>query len=155
MNKPSEPAREVISRQPMPVVERAPEREIRESTPLRPMSPRPTPPMARPIPATKSPDDLKAILRTMVAKTTVEREEKQTKNQQSLKGTLADILAKNKEKAVQSAPEVQKPAAAQPPRENAPTPTQVQSTGSAREPQVRQPFEVSEDALRKVFKGES
>ena len=65
--------------------------------------------------ATKSADDLKSILRTMTAKNIAEKQEKQTQNQQSLKGTLAEVLAKNNEK---------------------------------------QPFEVPEDTLRKVLKGE-
>ncbi len=72
----------------------------------RPFAPRP------PVVA-KNAEDLKTILRTMTAKTDVEREQKQTQNKQSLKGTLAEVISKNK-----------------------------------------QPFEVSEDSLRKVLKGD-
>lgn len=51
----------------------------------------------------------------MTAKSGEEREKKQEQNQQSLKGALTDVLAKNKEK---------------------------------------QPFEISEDKLREVLKGD-
>jgi hypothetical protein len=75
----------------------------------------------------KTPEDLKTILRTMTSKTVVEREQKQTQNQQSLKGALADILAKDK------------PAAMKP----------------SRAEEEKKPFEVPEDTLRKVLKGET
>ena len=88
-----------------------------------------TPPV-HPTPPAKSAEDLKSILRTMTAKTSVEKEQKQTHNQQSLKGALADVLKKDE----------QKPAAAEPPRAEVP---------------ANQPFEVPEDALRKVLRGES
>ena len=65
------------------------------------------------VPVQKSADDLKTILRNMTAKTNVDREQKQTQNKLSLKGTLADVISKNK-----------------------------------------QPFEVSEDKLRDVLKGD-
>ena len=81
--------------------------------------------------ATKSPEDLKSILRAMTAKNTVEREHKQTQNQQSLKGVLAEVLQK-------STQEVQKPVAVSPPRA-----------------EEKKPFEVSEDTLRKVLKGDA
>jgi len=68
---------------------------------------------SRPPVVAKSAEDLKTILRNMTAKTDVEREQKQTQNKQSLKGTLADVISKNK-----------------------------------------QPFEVSENDLRKVLKGD-
>lgn len=70
-------------------------------------------PSTRPVPPQKTADDLKTILRNMTAKTGVEKEKKQTEHQQSLKGALTDVLAKNK-----------------------------------------QPFEVSEDKLRDVLKGD-
>ncbi len=53
------------------------------------------PPTPRPPVATKSADDLKSILRTMTVKTDIEKEEKQLQNKQSLKGALADVLARN------------------------------------------------------------
>jgi hypothetical protein len=46
---------------------------------------------------TKSPDDLKAILRKMTAKNSEEKEQKQTNNQQSLKGALHEVLTKEKQ----------------------------------------------------------
>jgi hypothetical protein len=78
----------------------------------RPVAPLPPRPQTI-VPVQKSADDLKTILRNMTAKTDVEREQKQTQNKQSLKGTLADVISKNK-----------------------------------------QPFEVSEDKLRDVLKGD-
>ena len=86
------------------------------------------------MPPTKSPDDLKAILRAMTAKNGAEKEQKQAQNQQSLKGTLADVLGRNKQEGTAGnkpdIPDIQKPT-------------------------EKQPFEVPEDALRKVLKGES
>ena len=125
--------------QKKPPVNRPPiQKEIRRETEAKPFIPPPTnvrPPVATrpPLKTTegtaKSADDLKSILRTMTAKNAVEKEHKQTQNQQSLKGTLAEVLAKNNEK----------PAAVAPPREF---------------PQEKKPFEVPEDTLRKVLKGE-
>lgn len=79
----------------------------------------------RPLPPTKSADDLKAILRTMTAKNGAEKEQKQTQHKESLKGALAEVLVKKD--------------ALPPPVPNA----------------EKKPFEVSEDALRKVLKGET
>ena len=92
----------------------------------------------RPMPVTKSPEDLKAILRTMTTKGSAEREQKQTQNQQSLKGALAGILEKNEK--------TESPVAVKPSRE-IPVPPLT--------PQEKKPFEVPEDALRKILKGES
>lgn len=111
----------------------------------------------------------------MTTKTTVEREQVQTKNQQSLKGALAGILEKSKQKAPERAAEAPKPAAPAPqaeapkrepvaaapvpaappqppvpePRENSP----AQAAG-APEPE-RKPFEIPEEKLRQVLKGEA
>ena len=76
--------------------------------------------------ATKSAEDLKAILRTMTAKSGSEKEQKKSQHHQSLKGTLTEVLQKS----------AQKPASAEPARE-------------------KKPFEDSEDELRKVLKGEA
>lgn len=70
----------------------------------------------------------------MTAKTGVEKEKKQTEHQQSLKGVLADVLQKSKQETTDKQQPKQH-AAAEPPRE-------------------KKPFEVSEDALRKVLKGD-
>ncbi|HUY05330.1 MAG TPA: type IV secretion system DNA-binding domain-containing protein [Candidatus Paceibacterota bacterium] len=109
---------------------------------------------ARPlfVPPTKSPDDLKAILRTMTAKTSAEREQKQTLNQQSLKGALAGVLEKSGRKeearpAVPPVPAAPAPAAAEPPRAELPVPTPP--------PAQKKPFEVPEDTLRKILKGDT
>ncbi|MBI5405885.1 type IV secretion system DNA-binding domain-containing protein [Candidatus Kaiserbacteria bacterium] len=80
----------------------------------------------RPSAATKSPEDLKSILRAMTAKTGAEREQKKSQHQQSLKGALTDVIARNSQ----------------------------QPTTNNSQQQPKQPFEVPEDALRKVFKGE-
>ncbi|MDP2665594.1 MAG: type IV secretion system DNA-binding domain-containing protein [bacterium] len=88
----------------------------------------PPPRVERPAPPSKSTEDLKAILRKMTEKSGAEREQKQSQNQQSLKGTLAEVLQKSK----------------QPRREAVGEPTKASA-----------PFEVPEDALRKVLKGEA
>ena len=61
----------------------APRQETREVI----HRPPPRLPMDRPLPPTKSAEDLKAILRTMTAKSGKEKEKKQEQNQQSLKGS--------------------------------------------------------------------
>ena len=94
-----------------------------------PLTPRPA--VERPILPSKSADDLKAILRTMTAKNGAEKEQKQTQHKESLKGALAGVLAKKEE----SFP----PAISPPPTPNI----------------EKKPFEVSEDALRKVLKGDT
>jgi len=93
----------------------------------------------------KSAEELRTILSTMTAKNGAEKEEKQSQNKQSLKGVLADVLAKSGQPAVkiEQPKQPERPTAAvQPPREK-----------ESFEP--KPPFEVSEDALRKVFKGET
>jgi len=82
------------------------------------------PVVQKPIMPQKSSEDLKTILRTMTAKTSVEKEVKQTQNKQSLKGALADVLKKSEQEA-----------------------------GGSRQ-EEKKPFEIPEDALRKVLKGE-
>jgi len=86
--------------------------------------------LERAVPASKSPDELKSILRSMTTKATVEKGEKQEQNQQSLRGALASVLEKNK------------------PAASAPTPQPVSPP-----PQTeKRPFEVPEDELRSIFK---
>ena len=118
-----------------------PREEAREVTPRPPVS---RPVESRSVPPTKSPEDLKAILRNMTAKTGMEREKKQMQNQQSLKGALAEVLQKS----------------AQPrrPEESGPRPQASGEPIAVEPPQKKEekkPFEVSEDALRKVLKGEA
>jgi len=110
---------------PQPPMARLPAQPARQASPA--LQTRPpashTPPVPRPLPS-KTPDDLKAILRAMVAKTGSEREHKQSVHQQSLKGVLSGVLEKNK------------------PIE--PNPVEEE----------KKPFEVPESELRKVLKGE-
>jgi hypothetical protein len=80
----------------------------------------------------------------MTTKTTVEKEQKQTTNQQSLKGALAGVLEKH------SPSEMPKPVAHQAPQEPAPAPTP--GPQSAEE---KKPFEIPEVELRKILRGES
>jgi hypothetical protein len=96
-------------------------------------------------PAGKSAEDLKAILRNMTAKSGAEKEKKQTQQQQSLKGALTDVITRN-QSAPQQSPSPEK---LLPPAPPAPQPIQ------ASRPQSKQPFEVPEDALRKVLRGEA
>ena len=126
----------------------APTNPTPPTPPARPayVAPRPPKPSVapQPIAAGKSAEDLKAILRNMTAKTGAEKEKKQSQHQQSLKGALTDIITRNQPAAQQPPPpEKMLPAA--------PAPQPVQATVV---PQQKQPFEVPEDALRKVLRGE-
>lgn len=95
----------------------------------------------------KSSEDLKAILRSMTAKTIVEKEEKQSKSQHSLKGALADVLARGGPK--QSVP------ANFPVPHGTPTGVPRTQSGFPAENTVQKPFEIPEDTLRKILKGEA
>lgn len=135
---------------PLPVQTQAPRPVVAEP---RPFVPTPKPPIVQQTPApipqpqtvpqrdkpatprppvvTKNAEDLKSILRAMTAKTGAEKQQKQTQHQESLKGALSQVAGRP-----QPLPQVSQPV------------TQVP------EPAPKKPFEVSEDALRKVFKGE-
>jgi hypothetical protein len=130
------------------------QREDSRPTPVRAeTAPRQSVPNPRPatMPVMKSPGELKAILHTMTTKTTVERERKQTDNKQLLKGALADVLERSRQtapdvqKAGDTKPEMPRPAAAEPPR----------SVPTASVGKEKKPFEVPEDALRKILRGET
>ncbi len=83
----------------------------------------------------------------MTAKSGTEKEKKQTEHQQSLKGTLAEVLQKSKQEAGSGArEEIPRPAAAEPP--------QAKPVAPAVTPEQK-PFEVSEETLQKGLKGES
>lgn len=75
----------------------------------------------------------------MTAKSGAEKEQKQTQHQQSLKGTLAEVLQKSKQEAGGS-------------RQEMPTPAEVKPPQKAEE---KKPYEVSEEKLRNILKGES
>ena len=71
----------------------------------------------------------------MTAKTSAEKEKKQTEHQQSLKGVLADVITRSQQPAT-----------------NKQQPTQH----AAAEPRVkRNPLKFLEDVLREVLKGEA
>lgn len=118
-----------------PVQDR-PERPPAPRPPLPPREPR----EPRPASEGKSADDLKSILRTMTTKTGAERQQKESQHKESLKGTLAQVLAKNGNGADHSAEQPKPQAAARP--------EPAKTEGGKR------PFEVPEDELRKVLKGE-
>ena len=79
----------------------------------------------------KSAEDLKSILRTMTSKREVETVQKAVDEKQSLKGALAEVLAKK------------------PPSTPAPVPVPAAPPSAE-----RKPFEVSEDTLRSILSGE-
>lgn len=97
--------------------------------PVRP-SPRPA--------ETKTAEDLKSILRTMTAKNSAEIEKNHTQQQHSLKGALAEVLAKDTRPTL--------------PPEPLSAPQPESSAPGAPE---KRPFEVPEHTLRKVLKGET
>ncbi|MFA5942667.1 MAG: type IV secretion system DNA-binding domain-containing protein [Candidatus Paceibacterota bacterium] len=92
----------------------------------------------RPVIQQKTAEDLKSILRTMTVKTGVEKEKQQTQQKQSLKGALADVLARSEQPAATTQ-----------------QPKQQEHPVAATPAQEKKPFEVSEDALRKVLKGDT
>lgn len=87
----------------------------------------------RPPIVTKTADDLKSILRNMTAKTGIEKEKKQSEHQQSLKGTLSEVLKKSEQKTA---------------------PTSEVGVPTVSVGKEKNPFEVSEDKLREVLKGD-
>jgi len=151
--KPAPPVSRPVSH-PSVQREQIKQEEVRPPTP-RPFVPHrevPRPSVERPTPPTKSPEDLKAILRTMTVKTGVEKEQKETQNKQSLKGALADVLTRNQQPLAPPQVEPQKETAFPVPHG---TPTGIPATQSGFPVKEKKPFEVSEDALRKVLKGET
>ena len=101
--------------------------------------PRPQQERREPAPQGKSPEDLKSILRNMTQKAGQEKQQQTSQKQQSLKGALADVLAKN------VPPAASKPAAPAPqPRVETPPPP----------PATKKPFEVPEDQLKAILKGQ-
>lgn len=119
-----------------------------------------------PLPPSKTPEDLKAILRGMTAKNSAEKQHVQIKKEQSLKGALVDVLAKggaiNAQPAAQPVAKEQRSMLPSPEARSAlPTGTaETNATTSTdslgeRAQTERKPFEVSEDTLRKVLKGDA
>ena len=153
-------------------VPRPQERERRYPAPRAP-APDLAPREERPMPPSsgKSAGELKAILRSMAEKTDAERGQKEKSNKQSLKGALADVIARNA--GVGSAPSQSKPereptSFESPRREAPPRPRDIPTRPAApitdprRElprgesrAEKKPPFEVPEDELRRVLKGET
>jgi hypothetical protein len=99
----------------------------------------------RPVSQQKSAEDLKTILRNMTAKNGAEKEKKQEEHQQSLTSTLSGVL----EKSNPASPLLQRD------EQEAPSIKQeMPKTAAAEPPRGKQPFEVSEDKLRDVLKGD-
>lgn len=148
------------------------QREPREPREDRPALPKP--PVREWLPAAqergapasggKSAEDLRSILRTMTAKTSVDTARKETQNQRSLKAALTDALAKGPPaRPVTERPNVPRPAPAQPARvESQQAPRREEQREPLAMPVPKQaaasqakPFEVPEDELRRVLKGET
>ncbi len=96
----------------------------------------------------KTADDLKNILRTMTAKTGQEKQKKETDKQQSLKGVLADVLKKTQPIA-SAQPQVVSAPPPPPPPMPKPPPVVPAPTSTPK------PFEIPEEKLRSVLKGDS
>jgi hypothetical protein len=122
------PTKPMGSKPPAPraVAERSPERAQRPPTPQQ---------------ASKSPEELKAILRNMTTKTETEKQKVKSETQQSLKGALAGVLQKAE------------PVVTIPTPGPTPPPSPVAATPPF--PSTPQPYEVSEDVLRKVLNGDT
>ena len=129
------------------------------------------PPMSEriePVSKAKTAEDLKLILKGMTAASGKEKQQKQTEKQSSLKDALANIIAKQAAQPTtpSAPPAAQTPAsvvespqpAIQPatqPATAAPKPEEKKPAEAlARETKQNGPFEVPEDTLRKVLKGD-
>lgn len=127
----------------------------------------PQPERAAP-PQGKSSDELKAILRKMADKTGEEKSKQQSAKQQDLKGALADVLKRSPQPApaapvpsappsTPKAPEIAPKAAESPVAAPVQPPSPVEKTEDKKpptEPAKPGPFEVPEDQLRSILKGE-
>lgn len=130
-----------------PVSREEQRREEPRPIPSKPFMQPPRPQASRPLPPTKSTDDLKAILRSMTAKSGAEKEQKKSEHQSSLKGALAEVLGKSKQETHLRRPQGSEPR----PQASGEMPKPVTAKPLQEE---KKPFEVSEDELRKVLKGE-
>ena len=94
----------------------------------------------------------------MTAQSGAEKEQKKSQNQQSLKGVLNDVLTRGGQstKNVQQSEKPEQSAApASPLRVLPPAPARENLPGPVPAVEEKKPFEVSEDALRRVFKDET
>ncbi len=151
--------RREIPSAPPPVREIPPHPIVETPRPSAPVQRTPSPAKSftpRPSVPTKSSDELKSILRTMTTKTDTEKEQKKSVHQQSLKGALADVLARSTPTVASGSPQ---PESEMPKdvHEVKPPPPPPKPHGDVKEvpAQAPKPFEVPEDALRKVLNGES
>ncbi len=143
---------------------RAPQPPVHQSSPsarpfVRDSAPRPSPgsrpiaprPPSLPTPPTKSAEDLKSILRTMTEKKDAEQGHKESGQKASLKGALAGVLGT----ASQYQPSKSQPGpSVSPLPPPAPPPISVSPQQQAAAPTATKPFEVPEEALRKVLGSE-
>jgi hypothetical protein len=149
----SEPRPAFVPRAQLPREERRePERHaplppVSQPRPVEQQAPRSTPP---PLPPQRSADDLRAILRSVTTKTVDERQKKEVTQQSSLKSALKEVLQKSgpptgamaQPKPIMQ-PQLPSPASI-PPSHELPL-------GAPEKPK---PFEVPEDQLRSILKGE-
>ncbi len=96
-------------------------------------------PPPRAVAENKSVDDLKSILRAMTAKSGVEGKEREKRQHQSLKGALDTVLTKDSRQPVRLAETSKRP----------------QRSSEPSDEGKEKPFEVPENVLRKVLKGET
>jgi len=122
-----------ITPAPQPAVRNLPPRPVEQALPPRPQSR--ALPVGEPVSKAKTAEDLKAILKNMTASAGKEKQQKVAEKQSSLKDALASIIAKQSPQPV--------------------TPPRVEEKKVAPLPATPKPFEVPEDQLRKVLKGDA
>lgn len=135
------PAREMREDRP-PRSEQRPEQRPEQRQEQRPPRAESRPPVLPkpPVPAAKTPEDLKAILRSMTAKNSVQKQKQESEHKESLKGALASVVTE--------------PPRRDPPRsEPAPMPKREEPAAPGPSRPEPQPFEVPEDRLRSILKG--
>lgn len=166
--RPASPVRRPIDlvvssdRPPHPQTSRPPAKQFPDANTL------PKPPEH--LPTQKSAEDLRAILRSMTAKSALEQQQKQQHKKSSLQNTLVNVITKDgatndtkpaippfppkKQVVAPQHAEFKPPPAVSPPRyseapkANPPTPEANRATSSEK------PFEVPEEDLRKVLRGD-
>ncbi len=158
-SRPPEP-RAVVQRspEPRPVEQRAVTQQRLDAVqaPRNAESSTPRPQPKPPTPPSKSPEDLKAILRSMTTKGAADKKQVETQSKASLKGALAGVLNKSASAAEPKRESQTETVAAQPPPPPPPPRPQPQQAASS-QPQAisKQPFEVAEDRLRNILKGDA
>ncbi len=143
---PAQTGREPIQRMPSPLPPPTPLYELR-----RQVSPRPRDFVQHQVPQ-KTAEDLKSILRNVTAKVGETKQKKEEAQQHSLKSALADVLSKSTPAPKPIGQQPVSPPKPLPPPPQVPTPPRPDHTLP---PHQNQPFEVAEEQLRKILKGES